>query len=131
MFRQKTAESMRATGDNRGFSLIEVLIALAIFSVGMLGVGALQLNSASSNTGARLHTEATTLLVDQIERLTGLSYDDADLDAGSHAVDGIPYTVSWTVVDDAPAAGAKTIAVSVTGAHPRARPITISFIKGS
>ncbi len=128
---RQTIETIREQGDSRGFSLLEVLIALAIFSLGMLAVGALQFNSTNNNTGARIHTQASTLLVDQIERLTALAYDDADLDAGNHSAVQDPYTVSWAVVDDAPAAGAKMIAVTVTGTHPRARPITISFVKGS
>jgi hypothetical protein len=89
----------------------------------------MQINSANSNPGARIHTEEYTWVVDRIERLTALGYDDPDLDAGPHSVVQGPYTVSWTVVDDLPVAGAKRIAVTATGAHRRARPITIDFIK--
>ena len=114
---------------NRGFTLMEVLVALAIFSIGILAVGTLQIRSANSNTGARIHTEEYTWAVDQIERLMALDYDDAALDAGTSSVAQGPYTVSWTVVEDSPVTGAKSIAVTVTDAHPRARPLTIDFIK--
>jgi Tfp pilus assembly protein PilV len=115
---------------------MEVLMAMAIFSIGILAVGSMQINSANSNTGARIHTEEYTWVVDQIERLTALDYDDDDLDPNDpadpndfHSVDQPPYTISWTVEDDSPVAGAKRIAVTATGAHPRAQPITIDFIK--
>jgi prepilin-type N-terminal cleavage/methylation domain-containing protein len=129
MFCHKAAETIREKRGRRGFTLIEVLIAMAIFSLGMLAVGTLQITSTNSNASARIHTEEYTWVVDQIERLTGLDYDDTDLTAGDHSVVQGPYTVSWTVVDDSPAVGAKSIAVTADGSHSRARPITINFIK--
>jgi type IV pilus assembly protein PilV len=131
MFCHKAAETIREKRGRRGFTLIEVLIAMAIFSLGMLAVGTLQITSTNSNASARIHTEEYTWVVDQIERLTALGYDDADLDETPpvHTVFQGPYTVSWTVVDDTPAAGAKSIAVTADGSHSRARPITINFIK--
>ena len=130
MFCHQAAETIREKRGSRGYTLIEILIAMAIFSIGILAVGAMQINSANSNTGARIHTEEYTWVVDQIERLTALDYDDDDLDPNDfHSVDQGPYTVSWTVVDDSPVEDAKRIAVTATGAHRRAQPITIDFIK--
>ena len=129
MFCHKAAETIREKRGQRGFTLIEVLIAMAIFSVGMLAVGAMQITSTNTNASARIHTEEYTWVVDQIERLTALDYDLGDLTAGDHSVVQGPYTVSWTVVDDTPVAGAKRITVTADGPHRRARPISIDFIK--
>ncbi len=129
MFCHKAAETIREKRGRRGFTLIEVLIAMAIFSLGMLAVGTLQITSTNSNASARIHTEEYTWVVDQIERLTALGYDQDDLDPGFHSDVRGPYDISWTVVDDTPAAGAKSIAVTADGSHSRARPITINFIK--
>ena len=131
MFCHQTAEMDREKRGSRGFTLAEVLIAMAIFSVGILAVGIMQINSTSSNTTSRIHTEETTLLVDQIERLTALAYDDAALDAGNHSQERDPYTVSWVVADDSPLVGAKMITVTVTSLHHRGRLVSISFVKGS
>ena len=35
---------------NRGFSLIEVMIAMAVFSIGILAVGSMQLSNSKNNT---------------------------------------------------------------------------------
>jgi len=137
MFCHKAAETIREKRGRRGFTLIEVLIAMAIFSLGMLAVGTLQITSTNSNARARIHTEEYTWVVDQIERLTALDYDHADLtatppypaDPGGHPVDHPPYEVTWWVSDDTPVAGAKRITVEANGSHPRARRIRIDFIK--
>ena len=130
MYCHKAAETIREKKGRQGFTLIEVLMAMAIFSLGMMAVGALQINSTNSNASARIHTEEYTWVVDQIERLTALPYDDDDLEEGElHSVSQGPYTVEWTVTDDDPVVGAKRIAVTADGSHRRARPITIEFIK--
>lgn len=53
----------------RGFSMIEVLIALVILAVGILGVASLQGNALRSNYGAHLRSQATTIAQDMVERL--------------------------------------------------------------
>ena len=129
MFCRQAAETVRQEKGHHGFTLIEVLMAMAIFSIGILAVGAMQVSSTNSNAGARIQTEEYTWVVDQIERLTGLDYDDPDLDAGDHSIARAPYTVSWKVVDNQPVNGAKRIAVTADGSHRRARALTIEFLK--
>ncbi|WP_235040371.1 type IV pilus modification protein PilV [Vreelandella profundi] len=53
----------------RGFSLIEALIALVILSVGLLGVAAMQLKALHSATNGYQHSIANLAAVDAQERL--------------------------------------------------------------
>lgn len=54
---------------NRGFTLLEVLITVALLAVGLLGLAALQAYSLQSNQGATLRTEANLIAADVFEQL--------------------------------------------------------------
>ena len=53
----------------RGFSLVEVMVTLAIVSVGALGMAALQTVTLRSYNNALLESQAATLAQDVIERV--------------------------------------------------------------
>jgi len=118
--------------DSQGLSLIEVLIGLAIFSIGFLAVGSLQIKAISNNASARMQTEATACAVDRLERLLTLPYDDPNLDELNNPHQDIEgnYTIVWNVTDDLPINDTKSIDISVTPANPTARTVSLSFIRG-
>ncbi|MEZ5447075.1 MAG: type IV pilus modification protein PilV [Gammaproteobacteria bacterium] len=58
----------------RGFTLLEVLIALVVLAVGMLGIAALQARGMQYNTDAYARTQATILAYDIIDRMRTRSY---------------------------------------------------------
>ncbi|MCU0613617.1 MAG: prepilin-type N-terminal cleavage/methylation domain-containing protein [Desulfobacterales bacterium] len=71
------------------FSLIEILIAISIFSIGMLAVVSLQISSMNVNASSRRLTDATAMASERMERLLALPYNhnnlldtDGDGDAG-------------------------------------------------
>lgn len=53
----------------RGFTLIEVLVALLVLSIGLLGLAALQTVSLQFNTGSYASTQATLVAYEIIERM--------------------------------------------------------------
>lgn len=70
----------------RGFSMIEVLIALIILAVGILGVASLQGNSLRFTHNAQLRTEATSIAQDMAERLR-TNRDHALASDGNYRID--------------------------------------------
>jgi prepilin-type N-terminal cleavage/methylation domain-containing protein len=58
-----------------GFTLIEVLLALSIFSIGILGLASMQYATINGNVFARDVTEAIMLATDEIEKAKGADYD--------------------------------------------------------
>jgi len=123
---EKTAEACR------GFTLIEVLIALAIFAIGILAIAGLQIRSINLNSSARMQSEATIVAVDVMERLASLPYEHPDLDetSGPRQNQVGVYTVFWQITDESPISWCKTIAVWVTADNPNAREVRINFIRG-
>jgi type IV pilus modification protein PilV len=113
---------------NRGFTLIEVLITIAILSVGILGVMTMQIRATRSNSEARKVTESASWVSDQFERLMSIPYDDAQMNPGNYTpLTNIindpapeysemgPYTVSYTVSNvDTPIPNVKAVDVMVT-----------------
>jgi type IV pilus assembly protein PilV len=53
----------------RGFTLIEVLVAAAVLSIGLLGLGGLQLAAVHSTQSAYLRTQAAFLAYDIVDRM--------------------------------------------------------------
>lgn len=101
--------SGRCTADTEaGFSLIEVLVALAVFSIGLLAIFSMHISSIKTNVVARGVTENITVATAKAEQLMALAYDDAALSAGSHQVaqnvDGIDNNLDG-LVDEAGKAG--------------------------
>jgi type IV pilus assembly protein PilV len=50
-------------------TLVEVLVALVVLSVGLLGIAALQMTSLRNNLGAHLRSQATVLAYDITDRM--------------------------------------------------------------
>lgn len=117
--------------DDRGFTLLEVLFALGIFAIGILAVAGMQIRAVNLNTTARMQTEATVVAADWMERLAGLSFDDARLDENGspHQVIDGPYRVVWSITDDLPINQTKTIMLWVSSNNPNAKDVIINFIK--
>ncbi len=86
---------------NTGFTLIEVLITLVIFSIGLLGLAGLQANSMINNHNAYLKSQATLMANDMAERMRanieGVSDNEYD------NINGIPQDPDCIAVGCTPA----------------------------
>lgn len=54
---------------NRGFTLVEVLIAVLVLSIGLLGLASLQAASLRNNYSSYMRTQATLLANDMADRI--------------------------------------------------------------
>jgi type IV pilus assembly protein PilV len=98
---------------SEGFTLLEVMIALVILAVGLLGLAALQLVAVKSNAFSSEMTYATMVAQQQAEVLKNLPYDDGYLTSGSHTAmgssKGVQYTITWNVTDNVPTTDMKSV----------------------
>ena len=133
--------------NNQGFTLIEIMIAMVIFAIGILSVAALQTKATKGNISANRSTRAFTWCSDRMEMLMSLPYTDANLDDGLHSegdgdfdqatdlidndydgeIDEVgengDINIAWTVVDNDgvapnPPEFTKSITVTVTWRTP-------------
>jgi prepilin-type N-terminal cleavage/methylation domain-containing protein len=93
--------------NSNGFTLLEVMIALAIFSIGILALANLQIQSTNQNSSARKYTDAVAAAQQQIELLMGVPFTNGGLVSGQ-PVDTVGnqltnivnlYTIQWNVTD--------------------------------
>lgn len=60
---------MPAPATQQGFGLIEILVALLILAIGLLGMASLQTASLQQTTGSQARTQAIFLAEDLVERI--------------------------------------------------------------
>ncbi len=130
MFCKQQMENEATTG-NGGFTLVEVLVAIAIFAIGILALASLQAVYIGGNSFARMQTEATALGGEWLESLKILPYTHADLDAtgNPHQRSVGAYRIQWDVSDNTPINDVKTIRITVTSANMRGRPVRLDYCR--
>jgi prepilin-type N-terminal cleavage/methylation domain-containing protein len=128
--RMMTKDKLRQVGikwDEQGFTIIEALIGIAIFSIGLLAIATLTISTINGNAAARRVTESSAWATDRIERLMAVDYED--LESSPAPIREGAYTISWDVTDNAPLANVKTVRVIVENAQNRPRNITFEYYK--
>jgi prepilin-type N-terminal cleavage/methylation domain-containing protein len=112
-----------------GFTLVEILVAMAILSIAFVALAAMQLTATVGNSTSNKLTTAVSLAQDKMEELISLDYDDDDLldsntdnnrdlrsitDTDNHNDAVGVYRRTWNVADGLPIPGTKTVVVIVT-----------------
>ena len=105
---------------DKGFTLLEVLMAVSILTIGLLAVASLQISAMRGNSMSMTYTESTEKVQDIVEKLYNKNFSDpwltdavpagapdgtgglnADSEAtADHYVTGNDYTVYWNVADN-------------------------------
>lgn len=117
--------------NQRGFSLMEVLIGLVVLALGLLSVGGMQLACIRGNHFSSDLTQATVLAQNKLEELKKLPYSDSKLNSSQPAqqitVSGVVYTVLYNVAS--PGNWMKLITASVQWTDRGDHRVTLSTIK--
>jgi prepilin-type N-terminal cleavage/methylation domain-containing protein len=103
------------SNNEKGVTIIEILMAMSILAVGILAVVAMQTSSARGNSTSLMSTNGLLFAVNQLETLMDRDWTHADLDAdnNTHTVDRDPYTIEWDVIDPGVINNTKTINMTV------------------
>ena len=100
--------------NNKGFTLIEMFIALVILSLSMLALAGLMVATTRNNSFGGHVTEAATFAQDKLEEFRSISWDSVvtgfDQKTGSN---GINFQRNWNVVMS-PDGNLKTVTLVVS-----------------
>ncbi|HSH70955.1 MAG TPA: type II secretion system protein [Deferrisomatales bacterium] len=90
----------RETRRDRGFTLVEALVALGLFAVGMAALMPLAVTNVRANANASVRTHALALAQEEIERFRATPFSDLPAvgATGTPAVLDAVYTRQWSVV---------------------------------
>jgi len=115
--------------NRKGFTLVEVLVALFILAIAFLGVGPLVIMTVKGNRIVREQINARLLAERMTEYLRSTDYEDpllsndgdnedlSDTLTPDHStvdtIDNVIYKVLWNIAEDQPQAGLKTIQIII------------------
>lgn len=106
----------RIRNNNQGFTLIEVMIALSIFAIGLLAVASMQISSINGNASSRGSIEASEWASRWLEKLSKVEEYNSDQLAPETEFTDEPvdedtetrYEVNWNVLEAAPSSSVVT-----------------------
>jgi prepilin-type N-terminal cleavage/methylation domain-containing protein len=76
--------SWKLLNNANGFSIIELLFAMAILAFGMLAAASLQYSAIRNNTNGNIYTQANMLAKAKLEFLKNLDISSTDLEANDY-----------------------------------------------
>lgn len=128
--RRRRSAGNGARGD-RGFTLLEVTIAMGILAFGLLSVAAMQIHALRGGRVGRHTTQAMVIAQDQMERFQRTSFTgmndttgnwvgndvvDNEVESGGTLIEQ-SYTVDWRITDEV-IGWTKLVDVRVTWSEP-------------
>ncbi len=92
----------------RGFTILEVMVGIIIFTLGLLLLGSMMIVSIDGNVWSNKTTEVVQVIRDKVEDFRNMK--SADMVSGADVVNGL--SRSWTVSDAADNLKQLTVVVS-------------------
>jgi len=126
MAAQKTGYSLKQSQE--GFTLIEVLVAIVILSVGLLGMASLTGSIVRYNKLSNDRSAATTLAQDKLEEVRANGYSSAEQEDPIACTGNFSEYKRGVTVSENTALGTKQIAVKVSWGPSDAHDVEIKTI---
>lgn len=116
----------RAVTNPSGYTLIEVLVAITIFSIAVLGFAMSTISVIRGNKSTYNVTIANALAQDKLEELKALPSSITSGGPVTDTISGQAFSRSWTVTANSPITGVRKIAVTVSWTDYKSNSITLS-----
>jgi type IV pilus assembly protein PilV len=100
---------------DNGFTLIEILIALVILSIGLMALAGIQVSALKGNAFSKRMTTAVSIAEQMVEQIRNIPYDNIQSQSASQvSQSNINFTSQVAVTNDSPIVNTKTIHVTIT-----------------
>lgn len=104
--------------EEAGFTVMEVLVAMSIFTIAILGLAASATSIMRANQTSQFHTAAVHLAQDKLEELrsrtvANIAGCNLNCDNPVPTHQNVAYTRTWVVTPNFPVAGVSQVAVTV------------------
>jgi hypothetical protein len=116
--------------DERGGSLVEVVVSIVLLSIALSSLASLSYNVAQRSLDATLESHATGVVTEQLARLWTLPYDSVLGEAGCTAVEDGPFPHERCVTVTDPSNRIREIELVVTPRRSFGGPDTIIIQRG-
>jgi type IV pilus assembly protein PilV len=113
--------------DQRGFSLIEVLISMLILGVGLLGMSSMVVSVMQATAQSKETSAATVLLQDKMEGLRNTSVNALTPGNDSASMGNITYLRQWAI---STVGNLKTITVTVNWTRRGPHNVSATTLRG-
>jgi type IV pilus assembly protein PilV len=111
-----------------GFTLIEVMIALVVMSIGLTALAAVQISAIQGNAFSKRMTTAVSIVDEKMEQIKSNLYTEIVSESSSQITQSnLNFTRQVTVTNNSPLTNTKTINVTVSwseGSKSHSVPIT-------
>ncbi|MBU2539089.1 MAG: prepilin-type N-terminal cleavage/methylation domain-containing protein [Proteobacteria bacterium] len=90
---------MRFPANEKGFTLIEAMVAMVVLAIGILGVVIMQTRAVSANASAFSRTSGTGVGISVLETLQQMPFNDPNLQQTHAAANLLPNTAAAAMAD--------------------------------
>jgi type IV pilus assembly protein PilV len=98
-----------------GFTLVEIMIALVVLSVGLVALAGLQISAIRGNAFSKRMTTAVSVANTRIEQIKNMPYANIQPESSTQITESnINFTRQVTVTNNSPLPNTKTVNVTVT-----------------
>lgn len=110
----------------QGFGLVEVLFAMAVTSIAIIGLGGMLVHSARAATQSSTRSSRAAIEAQQLNRLGALAYDSLDAQAGCVTVSTqpLPHSRCISVTNVGGGMGAKELRLIISPSNASIKPDT-------
>jgi len=126
----RTLAATTVTNERKGFSVVEVLVAMVLLAIAVSSLAALTYSVSQNGMIATGNAYRNGVLMQEVNRLEGIPYDSVKTGTTTQTVTGTTYPHTTVITITEPTVNLiKNVKIIITPTQARLRPDTANFIR--